>query len=67
MLPAHKYRKDSNDPSKKIPINYIRPDHLLDQTAIHLVLTFATGIKMSGPITLGAGRHCGFGLMAAID
>lgn len=67
MLPAHKYRKDPNDPSKKMLINYIRPDHLLDQTAVHLILTFANGLEVPGPLTLGAGRHCGFGLMAAID
>jgi CRISPR-associated protein Csb2 len=67
MLPAHKYRKDPSDPSKKILINYIRPTHLLDQTAVHLVLTFANDVEISGPLTLGAGRHCGFGLMAAID
>lgn len=67
ILPAHKYRKDPNDPSKKILINYIRPDHLLDQTAVHLILTFANGVEIPGPLTIGAGRHCGFGLMAAIN
>jgi len=66
MLPAHKYRKDPNDPSKKTPINYIRPDHLLDQSAVHLKITFANGLQVPGPITIGAGRHCGFGLMAAV-
>lgn len=67
MLPAHKYRKDPNDSSKKTPINYIRPDHLLDQSAVHLKITFANGLQVPGPITIGAGRHCGFGLMAAIN
>lgn len=66
MLPAHKYRKDPNDPTKKIRMNYIRPDHLLDQTAVHVVLTFANGLEIPGPVALGAGRHCGFGLMAAV-
>ena len=66
MLPAHKYRKDANDPSKKTPINYIRPDHLLDQSAVHLKITFANGLQVPGPITIGAGRHCGFGLMASV-
>lgn len=66
MLAAHKHRKDPNDPSKKILINYIRPDHLLDRTAVHLKLTFASGLEVSGPLTLGAGRHCGFGVMAAV-
>jgi CRISPR-associated protein Csb2 len=66
MLPAHKYRKDPSDPTKKMLINYIRPDHLLDRTAVHLSLAFASGLEAPGPLTLGAGRHCGFGLMAAI-
>jgi CRISPR-associated protein Csb2 len=66
MLTAHKYRKDPNDPTKKMLINYIRPDHLLDQTAVHVLLTFANGLAIPGPVTLGAGRHYGFGLMAAI-
>jgi CRISPR-associated protein Csb2 len=65
MLPAHKYRKDSNDPSKKIHINYVRPDYLLEQSAVHLCLTFDHAIP--GPLTLGAGRHCGFGVMAAVN
>ncbi len=64
MLPAHKYRKDLADPSKKILINYVRPDHLLDQSAVHLTLRFEYPIP--GPLILGAGRHCGFGLMAAV-
>lgn len=55
---AHKYGKD------KRPIGYIRPDHLSDLTAVHLTLTFDNGIQVPGPLTLGAGRHCGFGLMA---
>ena len=67
MLSAHKYRKDPNDPSKKILINYIRPNHLRDQTAVHLVLSFDNGLEVPGPFTLGAGRHCGFGVMATID
>jgi len=66
MLPAHKYRKNPDDPSRKIPINYIRPDHLCDQTAVHLTLTFAKGLEVPGPVTIGAGRHCGFGAMAAV-
>jgi hypothetical protein len=44
---------------------------LLSQTAVHLTLRFhhdtaeRTPILVPGPIALGAGRHCGFGLMAA--
>jgi CRISPR-associated protein Csb2 len=56
---AHKYDK------AKRPAGYIRPDHLLNQTAVHLRLTFDDPVP--GPLTIGAGRHCGFGLMAAGD
>jgi CRISPR-associated protein Csb2 len=56
---AHKY-----DKSKRLT-GYVRPDHLLDLTAVHLRLKFDHPVP--GPITLGAGRHCGFGLMAAAD
>lgn len=56
---AHKY--DHN----KQPGGYIRPDHLLNQTAVHLRLTFEH--EVPGPIIVGAGRHCGFGLFAACD
>jgi len=66
MLPAHKYRKDPSDPSRKILINYVRPDHLLEQSAVHLTIRFNSSIGVPGPLTIGAGRHCGFGLMAAV-
>lgn len=56
---AHKYDRENRR------IGYIRPDHLLNQTAVHLRLTFEN--EVPGPITLGAGRHCGFGLMAAVQ
>ncbi len=59
MLSAHKYGRD------KRPAGCIRPDHLLSQTAVHLTLRFSDGIKVPGPLAVGAGRHCGFGLMAA--
>lgn len=61
---AHKYVRDKKDNEKKSPIGYFRPDHLLDQTAVHLRLVFNQ--EVPGPITIGAGRHCGFGLMAAL-
>lgn len=64
MLGAHKYVKDAGAPDGKRRINYIRPDHLLDLTGVHLTLTFEHDVP--GPLTLGAGRHCGFGLMAAV-
>lgn len=62
---AHKYMKDETATGGKRPVGYLRPDHLLDQTAVHLRLTFLHDFP--GPLTLGAGRHCGFGVMAAPD
>lgn len=60
-LGAHKYDRE------KRPIGYIRPNHLLAHTAVHLKLRFNDGVKVPGPLLIGSGRHCGFGLMAAID
>ncbi|PHS02270.1 MAG: type I-U CRISPR-associated protein Cas5/Cas6 [Blastopirellula sp.] len=60
-LTAHKY-----DKNKKLT-GYIRPKHLLSQTAVHLKLQFNDGLEVPGPLVIGAGRHCGLGLMAAID
>ncbi len=58
---AHKYDKD------KRPQGYIRPEHLLTQTAVHLKVKFNDDLKVPGPLVIGAGRHCGLGLMASID
>jgi CRISPR-associated protein Csb2 len=63
-LTAHKYIKDGDN---KRQIGYIRPSHLLDNTAVHLILRFNNGVKMPGPLAIGAGRHCGLGLFAAVD
>ena len=60
-LSAHKYDRD------KKPTGYIRPDHLLSKTAVHLKLQFNDGLNIPGPLVIGAGRHCGFGLMAGFD
>lgn len=46
------------------PAGYLRPDHLLSQTAVHLSIHFQDDVEYPGPIAIGAGRHCGFGLMA---
>jgi len=54
---AHKYDK------KRQPQGYFRPGYLLSQTAVHLTVRFKGNLKVPGPITIGAGRHCGFGLM----
>ena len=64
MLGAHKYVRDESAPNGKRMVNYIRPDHLLEQTAVHLRIKFPKPVP--GPIAIGAGRHCGFGLMAGI-
>jgi CRISPR-associated protein Csb2 len=60
-LSAHKYDHE------KRQIGYIRPSHLLTQTAVHVTLRFSAGIEIPGPLTIGAGRHCGFGIFARID
>lgn len=57
-LSAHKYDRN------KRPIGYIRPDHLLNQTAVHLQIHFQDDLNARGPIVIGAGRHCGLGLFA---
>jgi CRISPR-associated protein Csb2 len=61
LLTAHKYDRDNR------PAGFIRPDHLLNQTAVHLRLVFNENKEVSGPLVIGAGRHCGFGLMGACD
>jgi CRISPR-associated protein Csb2 len=58
---AHKYDRDRK------PTGYIRPNHLLAWTAVHLKLRFNDGVRVPGPLAIGAGRHCGLGILAAID
>lgn len=55
-LSTHKYDRRGRH------TGYHRPAHLKDLTAVHLRIEFAHPIP--GPLTLGTGRHCGFGLMA---
>ena len=55
---AHKYDK------QKQAQGYIRPGYLNSLTAVHLSLRFKEGIEVPGPLVIGAGRHCGLGLMA---
>jgi CRISPR-associated protein Csb2 len=60
-LSSHKYDRNRR------PTSYIRPNHLLTQTAVHLKLRFSDAIKVPGPLVIGAGRHCGFGILARMD
>jgi CRISPR-associated protein Csb2 len=46
-------------------VGYVRPSHLLHQTAIHLQLDFGDR-QVSGPLAIGVGRHCGLGILAPI-
>ena len=57
-LSAHKYDKHGR------PAGYIRPDHLLTQTAVHLMLRFNDDVNVPGPLAIGSGRHCGLGILA---
>lgn len=58
-LSAHKYDRDGRH------TGYHRPHHLKDRTAVHVRLDFEH--EVSGPLVLGAGRHCGFGLFTTVD
>jgi CRISPR-associated protein Csb2 len=46
---------------------HVRPSYLLHRAAVHLKLRFNSDARVAGPIAIGSGRHCGFGLMAGID
>jgi len=60
-LSAHKYDRQGK------PTGYIRPDYLSSQTAVHLTLKFDHNLRICGPLAIGAGRHCGLGLFAAVE
>lgn len=60
-LSAHKYDK------QKKPVGYIRPDHLQTETAVHIMLRFNKDARVPGPLAIGAGRHCGLGVLAPIS
>jgi CRISPR-associated protein Csb2 len=45
-------------------IGYFRPDHLSGLTAVHIRITFEHPV--AGPLAIGAGRHCGLGVLAAV-
>jgi CRISPR-associated protein Csb2 len=44
---------------------YFRPDHLNGLTAVHIRVTFEH--RVAGPLAIGAGRHCGLGVLAAVN
>lgn len=44
-------------------VGYFRPEYLEGLTAVHLQITFQKAIP--GPLSVGAGRHCGLGVLAA--
>lgn len=56
-LTAHKYGRDGRE------VGYVRPKYLESLTAVHVRLAFDCPI--AGPMFIGAGRHCGLGLLAA--
>jgi CRISPR-associated protein Csb2 len=62
---AHKYVRDDQSQKGNRQAGYIRPNHLIDLTSAHVQLTFEHPIP--GPLTIGAGRHCGFGLMVGVS
>jgi CRISPR-associated protein Csb2 len=62
---AHRYLRDEAAEGGRRPVGYIRPAHLLELTAVHLRVTFADAV--AGPLVIGAGRHCGLGLMVGLD
>lgn len=62
-LTAHKYIRDEHAKDGKRRIGYYLPKRYDGKTVVHVRITFDHPVP--GPITLGAGRHCGFGLMAA--
>lgn len=44
---------------------YFRPDHLKGLTSVHIRITFDNPVP--GPLSIGAGRHCGLGMLASIN
>lgn len=58
---AQKYVADSTAPGGKREVGFRRPERFKTLSAVHLTLRFAEPVE--GPLLIGAGRHCGFGLM----
>jgi CRISPR-associated protein Csb2 len=65
-LSAHKYQIERETGRKRWQFENVK-DYLRGKTWLHLTLNFADQRTIPGPIAVGAGRHCGFGLMANLD
>lgn len=65
-LSAHKYHKDREANVKNWQFVNVK-DYLRSKTWVHLTLNFNDELKAPGPLVIGAGRHCGFGLMAGVN
>ena len=55
-LTAHKYDQHGRH------TGYFRPRHLDALTAVHIRIVFEHAV--AGPLSIGAGRHCGLGVLA---
>jgi CRISPR-associated protein Csb2 len=55
-LSSYRYSRNGH------PYGYHRPMHLSDLSAVHVRITF--DYSVTGPLAIGAGRHCGFGLLS---
>jgi len=62
-LSAHKYHKEHESNEKRWQFENVK-DYLRGKTWVHLRVTFDNQLKFPGPLVIGTGRHCGFGLMA---
>mgnify|MGYP005842516291 CR=1 FL=1 len=58
-LPANMFDKNGRH------IGYLRPKHLADKIAVHLILEFEE--EVVGPIFAGLGRHYGLGVLAPLN
>jgi CRISPR-associated protein Csb2 len=58
-LAAHNLNRNSSTNG------YFRPGHLTGLTAVQMRVTFEHPV--AGPLTIGAGRHCGLGVFAAMN
>ena len=58
-------RKSLFWPNSQYPSQYHKPAYLKNLPGWHVRLAFREPIR--GPLSLGAGRHCGLGLFAAVE